>query len=50
MKEKFKEVEKEAIQELESINDEPGLEIFRVKYLGKKGVLTSLMKLMNDLS
>ena len=50
MKEKFKEVEKKAIQELESINDQAGLEIFRVKYLGKKGVLTSLMKQMKDLS
>jgi len=50
MKEKFKEVEKKAVQELESINDQPGLEVFRVKYLGKKGMLTSLMKQMKDLS
>ena len=49
MKEKFNEVEKKALLELESINDQPGLEIFRVKYLGKKGLLTSLMKQVKDL-
>lgn len=49
MKEKLQEIEQDALRELQSIVDQSGLELFRVKYLGKKGLLTSLMKQMKDL-
>ena len=50
MKEQLIEVEKKALEELESINDVSGLDRFRIAYLGKKGMLASLMKELSELS
>jgi phenylalanyl-tRNA synthetase alpha chain len=50
MKEQLLEVEKKAIEELESIDDVSGLDRFRIAYLGKKGILTSFMKKLGELS
>ena len=44
MKEQLLEVEKRAIEELAAARDSSQLENFRITYLGKKGLLTSLMK------
>jgi len=44
MKEQLLELEKRAIKELETLGDASGLENFRVTYLGKKGLLTSVMR------
>jgi len=44
MKEQLLELEKSAVKELEGITDPSGLEKFRIRYLGKKGLLTSFMK------
>ena len=49
MREKLIELEKHAFQELESIEDPGSLENFRVKYLGKKGLIHSAMKALRDL-
>jgi len=50
MKKKLLEIEKKAMEELESLRDDSELEKFRVAYLGKKGLLTSFMKRLGDLS
>ncbi len=44
MREKLLETEKRAVAELEKIQDRESLEKFRISYLGKKGVLTAIMK------
>ncbi len=44
MKEQLLELEKKALKELAAVGDPGGLEEFRVKYLGKKGLLTGFMK------
>jgi len=44
MKEQLLELEARALKELDAITDLPALEQFRIKYLGKKGQLTSFMK------
>lgn len=44
MKEQLVELEACALKELDAIRDLPALEQFRIKYLGKKGQLTSFMK------
>jgi phenylalanyl-tRNA synthetase alpha chain len=49
MKEEILALEKKALAELESVSDDPGLERFRIGYLGKKGLLTSLMKRLGEL-
>ncbi|UCF82224.1 MAG: phenylalanine--tRNA ligase subunit alpha [Desulfobacteraceae bacterium] len=49
MKEQLLELEKTALKELEGTNDTRELEKFRVTYLGKKGVLTSLMRRLGEL-
>ncbi|MCD4718036.1 MAG: phenylalanine--tRNA ligase subunit alpha [Desulfobacterales bacterium] len=49
MKEQLLKLEKEALLELKGINDPSGLEKFRIKYLGKKGLLTAGMKKLKDL-
>ena len=43
------EIEKRALQELEAVNDLSRLEEFRITYLGKKGLISSLMKKMGEL-
>lgn len=50
MKNQFLELEKRALEELEDINNTSGLEKFRITYLGKKGMLASLMKGLGKLS
>ena len=50
MKDQVLEIEKKAIQDFGEVRDLSELERFRIAYLGKKGLLTSLMKRLGDLS
>ena len=50
MKDQVLDIEKKALRDLGEVRDLPGLEKFRIAYLGKKGVLTSLMKRLGELS
>ncbi|MDY6972727.1 MAG: phenylalanine--tRNA ligase subunit alpha [Thermodesulfobacteriota bacterium] len=50
MKEELLELEKRAVEELTAVSDDSGLENFRVTYLGKKGLLASLMKKLSDVA
>jgi phenylalanyl-tRNA synthetase alpha chain len=50
MKDQVLDTEKKALHDLVEAKDLPGLEKFRVSYLGKKGLLTSLMKRLGELS
>ncbi|MBU2498652.1 MAG: phenylalanine--tRNA ligase subunit alpha [Proteobacteria bacterium] len=49
MKEEILALEKKALQELEGVADLDGLERFRITYLGKKGLMTSLMKGLGEI-
>ena len=49
MREKLLQIEKEAIAQLEKTRDKESLEQFRISYLGKKGLLTTIMKGLGDL-
>jgi len=44
MREKLLDMEKKALQEIETADNLSGLEKFRVAYLGKKGLMTSIMR------
>lgn len=48
MKEQLLELEKRALEELEKVSDGSGLERFRVSYLGKKGLLTSVLRNLGE--
>ena len=50
MKQQLQQIELRAKQELETIRDAKELEELRVKYLGKKGELTAILKQMSTLS
>ena len=50
MEENVKQIEKTAMHELESCSELKTLEELRVKYLGKKGELTAILKMMGSLS
>jgi phenylalanyl-tRNA synthetase alpha chain len=50
MKAEILQLEEKALRELKTIGDEAALERFRVAYLGKKGLLTSWMKRLGELS
>ena len=50
MEEQVKNIEKSALEELKNCTDIKHLEELRVKYLGKKGELTALLKMMGSLS
>jgi phenylalanyl-tRNA synthetase alpha chain len=50
MRDQVLDIEKKALQKLREVKDLPELEEFRVAYLAKKGVLTSLMKRLGELS
>lgn len=50
MKEKLEQIKKEALAALEKTEDKQELEALRVKYLGKKGELTAVLKQMGRLS
>jgi len=49
MKEQILKLEKRALQELEGVSDLDDLEKFRITYLGKKGLMTTLMKGLGDI-
>ena len=44
MEEKLKSIEKEAVEQLRSAEDLRVLDSIRVKYMGKKGVLTEILR------
>ncbi|MBN2060554.1 MAG: phenylalanine--tRNA ligase subunit alpha [Deltaproteobacteria bacterium] len=50
MRQELKKIQEEARRELESVIDSRNLEEFRIKYLGKKGLITSIMKKIGELS
>ncbi|MBR9647247.1 phenylalanine--tRNA ligase subunit alpha [Clostridium tyrobutyricum] len=50
MKEKLDDIKQNAIDELKNIKDDIQVEDIRVKYLGKKGELTKILRGMKDLS
>ena len=50
MREKILALEKNAKKALENISDLSSLEAFRIEYLGKKGLISSMMKKMGELS
>jgi phenylalanyl-tRNA synthetase alpha chain len=48
MKEQLQDLEKRALKDLEAVSDASELENFRVKYLGKKGLITSSMRKLGE--
>ncbi len=50
MKEQLEAIRKSALEAITAAGDAPGLEALRVKYLGKKGELTAVLKQMGSLS
>jgi phenylalanyl-tRNA synthetase alpha chain len=50
MKDELLALEKRALQEFEAVTDISALEAFRIAYLGKKGMVTTLMKRLGELS
>ncbi|MFC1714969.1 phenylalanine--tRNA ligase subunit alpha [Candidatus Poribacteria bacterium] len=50
MEEKLKAIEREAVEQLRSAEDLRELDTIRVKYLGKKGALTELLRGMRDVA
>ncbi|MBC8418798.1 MAG: phenylalanine--tRNA ligase subunit alpha [Proteobacteria bacterium] len=50
MKDQLLELEERAIEEIEAVHDLSELEKFRIKYLGKKGQVTSFMKNVGGLA
>ncbi len=50
MKEKLERIKKESIQEIKELKDLKSLEDLRIKYLGKKGELTALLKGLKDVA
>lgn len=50
MKERIKEIERSALEEIASSEDRDSLEKARIKYLGRKGSLTEIFKGMGDLA
>jgi len=50
MKEKLKQVRVEALAEIDQVNDLQSLQSIRVKYLGKKGPITEVLRGMGSLS
>ena len=50
MKELLEQIRQKARQELAAAEDSKGLEELRVRYLGKKGELTAILKQMGGLS
>jgi len=49
MKEQLLELKERALEEIAAVDDPSELEKFRIKYLGKKGQLTSIMKSVGGL-
>ncbi|MDH3327857.1 MAG: phenylalanine--tRNA ligase subunit alpha [Desulfobulbaceae bacterium] len=50
MEEALKRLEQEATAELEQVSNESGLEPFRVKYLSRKGLLSTVMRQLGQVS
>ncbi len=50
IKDQIKELEARALKDLEEAEDAEALEKFRIRYLGKKGLLTALMRSLGRLS
>ena len=50
MKEQLEAIRKQALADFAAAGDAAGLDALRVKYLGKKGELTALLKQMGKLS
>ncbi|GAB7388395.1 phenylalanine--tRNA ligase subunit alpha [Bacillaceae bacterium] len=50
MRERLQELQRQALQELEQVDDYERLNELRVKYLGKKGALTEILRGMGSLS
>ena len=50
MQDKLKTIEQEAVEQMRSAKDSRELDSIRVKYLGKKGVLTDLLRSMTDVA
>jgi phenylalanyl-tRNA synthetase alpha chain len=50
MKDQVRDIERKALRDLGEVKELSGLESFRVAYLGKKGLLTSQMKQLGNLS
>ena len=50
MKEKIEQIKKDALTQIESAKDAKELNEVRVKYLGKKGELTLILRSMGGLS
>ncbi len=50
MKQKLEQLKSEALSALENISSSDALEALRIKYLGKKGEITSILKQMGSLS
>jgi len=50
IKQRIKELETQAFQDLDAVSDSSALERFRVRYLGKKGLVTALMRDLGKLS
>jgi len=40
----LKQAQKEAVQKIEQTNELEGLEQIRIKFLGRKGIITTLLK------
>ena len=49
MQEQLQKIQEEAIAQLEAVSDKAGLEAMRLKYLGKKGELTLLLRSMGQM-
>jgi phenylalanyl-tRNA synthetase alpha chain len=50
IEQKIKKIEEEAKQQIQIINDLKQLEALRIKYLGRKGELTNILRSLKDLS
>ena len=49
MKDRLLQIEEQALKELDSIHDPSRLEEFRIRYLGKKGLISNMMKSIGQL-
>ena len=50
MEDELKRLEQEAASELDAISDPSDLEVFRVKYLGRKGQFSAVMRQLGQVS
>lgn len=50
MREKIEQIKQKSLEEIKSLKDSKALEDIKIKYLGKKGELTSILRGMKDLT